>query len=158
MEPNYTALTPEEQRIWQMGYDKRDAELKPTLNLTVAAEGKGTFAELVGRMKAEPAKTLDELRAQIEAMEVGRELLPAEWAYVPTEPLLSAIGAYIEGKLAEAEAKVKAMEAAAGEAVGIFNDIINYKKGTTGFCFREHIRAVSKRLAAPWRARGKVRR
>ena len=28
-EPKYTALTPEEQRIWRMGYDKRDSELRP---------------------------------------------------------------------------------------------------------------------------------
>ena len=27
--PKYTALTPEEQRIWRMGYDKHDSELRP---------------------------------------------------------------------------------------------------------------------------------
>ena len=37
-EPKYTALTPAEQRIWRMGYDKRNSELEPTAGDREAAE------------------------------------------------------------------------------------------------------------------------
>lgn len=77
---------------------------KAGLNLTFAAEGKGWAAEFDTKIKRDPAKTIEELRDQIAAMEIGRELLPAEWAYVPTEPLLEAINAHIEARVKELEA------------------------------------------------------
>ena len=93
----------------------REAERKKCgLNLTFAAEGKGPLAGL-GKMN--PAKTIAELREQIADMKRGRELIPAEWAFVPMEPLLDAINAHIQ-------ARVKALEAAAREVVDKWNDLV----------------------------------
>ena len=49
-----TALTPEEQRIWQMGYDKRDAELAPAGSDVETAEAIYKRAVLAAASKKRP--------------------------------------------------------------------------------------------------------
>jgi len=128
--PKYTALTPEEQRIWRMGYDKHDSELRP----------EPTAGDVEGDLLW-AANIIAQITPEWDRLIASRTMEKVEGAHQELDAW-SNIKYIIADALSAARGNRAELEAAAREAVAEACEFCRYGKkelpGRRDYCKSEH--------------------